>query len=817
MRIVSRTGFFILSFSMILLLSGLYLVSSQESHLAQSGNSLGIITEFSGAPQIRNDGDPFWRPIAMNEEVYNRQKIKTGGEDLVTIKTHKDELIHVAENSTITLQDSHNAPTVKVNMGNMEILPIQKESPSSNSSDSNSKDQSSHSQDSTTQDSQPEDSTQSRKNTGKEGFKKTPQPVIKEIRKVIIEKKIIQIKTQNEKLDIAAPTSDLALVSPENKTTQIIKDLHNPQVLLSWVGLKNNPFNLEVAVNNNPSQSFESRDLQKKISLKEQAQSGQIKWRVTDLKTNKVTDWFSFFYIFEIKPRILKPLSGASLSLIRNEDSQSSSAQQPSPLPHPSPTPAPSPETSLFSVMIQSIFKYHELEILSPEEKVSLRVQGSSTFITTKSLPRTSFKQDKIPLTLRVRSFIQDNHWTDWSDPILLTLNSSSPLSLHFSTKTTVAKFSCDPLGWKCLEPIHIQLSLDRHSSFQNNQYQFQWFLPGTSHRFLSPAQSLNTKHLTSLNSNQTQTQSLWSCPPFPHSQWRFKIIKAHSTHFVESKETQISSVVTHAPFLDANQSYILSTGETFLSYPYCPHTKTKVSLYHDQKKPYEKEIIDSTTALLKTKQIPEKNLTPHRNTNPTTHNSNPLSSLTETVWVQSQFLDLQQQPLSDPSSKHTIKKIQPPRSLSSIDCSDQDKLSAEGDPENPSSQKNKNQNSLTKNKKEKQPGDTDWILKDAGELYVASTQTQAWSPISWTSDPMWSQYEYEIAQDPDFSKIIESKKIKTKSLKILIPQKSKAVYWRVRGLSKTKAPTQWSETRRIRVRKLKNATYSNEEDDTDN
>jgi hypothetical protein len=659
----SRSGLFIIFFSLLLAASGTYIFFSSKPYSPRKDQPLGMIVHFTGSPQIRDEGNPFWRKVVLSEPVFDGQKIKTSQMETVIIKTSQNEIIKVSENSTITIQKKQNAPMVKINMGNTDLIQTQND----------------------------------------ESAKVEYEKLVEETRLLKEQIKNIKLKTSTKVVNIVVEQDKLAILKPEDKSSIVIQESKDRDIQLSWTGSKGNDFKVEVSINGKPSQKYLTKHLEQTISLNSEATSGVVKWRVHDMTSGQSTPWSQFQYDLGFPPHISEPLNNSHIMI-----SDSSS--------------------ELFKVVIDSPYSSHELELFYNNQSQFIPFKGSSFTILKSSLSKLESDKSTL-LSLRARSEVKPKQWTDWSQVTLINLVQPKQVKIS-SVKNTNTKMVCENNQWRCLLPVRIKLENITPSLVT---YTSQWYLLNNSSIYSTPA--------------SFHDDTLVTCPPFPHSDWRLKIVEKNKQTQMssESPEIKIAANSSSPPTPFTERVYLIQEDEIVLEFSTCPDTLTK-STFEFQNKETESLITNSNSFLTKLNR------------------SNPTSVVT-------QFLDLNKVPISETSEKFPIKPLY-------------------FYPSKPANTKKAQETHLR------------WTLKDANEIYVAAQNKKAWSPLAWQSTPAFSEYEYQIARDPEFKNIIESNIVKKTSIKTLIPDNVTVIYWRVRGLEGGNV-SNWTTTRQVKITQL--------------
>lgn len=719
MKSFSSTGLFVFLFSLILSGTGLYLFTSKQKTSSNQGLPFGSIAHITGNPEIRNQGEPFWHRLTINEAVHDGQKIRTGEGESVLIKTSEGEVIRVTENSTVTIQSKKNSAQIKVNIGNLERF--------------NSKDPS--------------------QNNNQIQNQKSIETLIQE-NLALKQKSKIQLKAQGEIVSLNTNQETLSIFDPEHRSRIVIHDPVTREVTLSWMGTRGNEFEIEVSHDGKPAKTYFAKSLRQKINLADNnTSSGFITWRVKDLTSNKATAWSQFQYFIGFSPIITQP-TNLSNSYPAKES------------------------PNLFNVVLTSPFKNHQIEI-SALNKTHVVLTNQLITGIPKSLIAQNVESSKFQVSIRARSEIVKDKWTDWSDPTVTHVITSTELGLnHLNPNRT--QLRCQKDQWECLEPVKFRLD---PTNSRDVEFQSFW--------------SLSDSETVYTTKTRYQSDLLTTCPPFPHTGWKLKIIQTHlqTQERLESKLLKISALASNPPQNTRGLAYALNDNQVVLDFPTCPHTQTKTVFE------FSDGSLESTTS--------------HSHSLITTLNrANP-------VQAQAQFLDVNQNSISAVSPKFLIQKItttgtqlasKPPETPEVTNSKPEEPALAEAPAPielplqesdnltqaNEMTQQESSELLLEKN----EPPPIVWTLKDAGVIYVAATESKAWSPISWKSIPTWPNYEYQVGSDINFTRIIDTKVLKTRSVKALIPDRSGTIFWRVRGVSENTF-SEWSPTRKVEVKKI--------------
>jgi len=677
MRRRSSSGIIFLLIAFLTSGTGGYLFLNSQKSMKKKGNPIGFVIHLTGAPLIRNEGEPFWRKITLNEHVYGRQKIRTSALETVTIKTNQGELIRVAENSTVTLQNRKNESPVKINIGNIDVF--------------NTKDQKS--------------------------LQQTFETIVKDSQK-LQQKNEYLLTSKGQKINLKR--DELKIDKPEPEATVLIPDSANKEINLLWKGSPENAYEIQVSLNGRPAKRYFTKTLQHAISVQEEPTSGYVTWRVKDRSSGKSTEWHRFKYVVINTPIITQPSNGSNIYFTQDRK-------------------------SLFEVLLNSAYQKHEIEIQSNNQTNVITVNERRGVISKAQLQINSESRNQ-PVVLRARSEFSQGQWTNWSNPIQVTLVNLTKLKT-LAPSSKVSRLICENGQWHCQSPLQFPIPHERSSSLM---YSSRWyFSTNPNQSYLMPVIQKGNNMLT--------------CAPFPHTQWRLKIVETNLKTFeqFESDEIKVRAISSTPPNPILDKAFVVSDNEIAIEFPTCPHTLMKTTFENSD---LSKETIITTSGPIISKL-----------------------AIKRPEVSQTQFLDLNQNPISNLTEKFKLKPI---NQMSMTNAT--------------------NQNDKTEQPETiiRPPNYTQWILADAAKIYVNDSEGKAWTPISWRSKPEWPNYEYQISLDSNFSNIIESNIQSQSSIRVLIPDKFNFIYWRVRGIGES-SQSDWSRTRKVEINRLRKTIES--------
>lgn len=520
----------------------------------------------------------------------------------------------------------------------------------------------------------------------------------------------IKLIQNDQEITISKPTvTKVELLFPLADSMIPKNSNENPEVTLRWSGPMDGSYEVEYHSKKEGQSLLSTRNqaLYKKINYN--LGTDEVKWRVREKSSNQISEWQTFRWEILTPPTITSPANFSNLN-----DTQIKNG---------------------ITVNWKSVFNQHEIWAESPHFDEKVLTNNSQFKIKSEWINKLPIGRET--LSLKVRSQSPAGNWTQWSDNLSLIVENTPSLTLQEPFKKL--DMTCAKREWKCINPLIIKLNSESQL-IEKSEVFVKWMAGETQ----------------ILDKITLQNKSAKLCPPYPRSNWQWKLIEtvAAKNLIRETLQYPLETKVASAPTLDLDFTRYLNATDLLVKADYCPNSLLKF------------EINGSRLS------SPMDLIIPHSTDSVTLAKSQPLK-------ITTQWLDQDRQIISQKSQSFEINLFNP---------------------------------NLENLKDEEGNLRVVWDLNDAGEIYFFTGQKKTpWTPIDWKSSPVYSQYEYQIASDLQFTQIIESQIQNKNTVNFKLPDKISKIFWRVRGI-KGSVLTPWSEIRLIEVKNVDRLATSNEE-----